>query len=960
MSEGKAQNLTPHQSKYFASLLTRKMSSSDREKLISTVLGANVDPLPYQIDAALFAFRSPFSKGAILADEVGLGKTIEAGIVISQKWAEQKRSLLIVAPANLRQQWSVELQKRFHIPSIILDSQKVKKAEKNNENLLNRQCVIIISYHFAANQHELMQSSKWDLVVFDEAHKLRNVYKPDNVMANTIKDTFKNTPKLLLTATPLQNTLLELYGLVSIIDEDYFGRFESFKDEYTKLSPGKKGEKTLAELRQRLKPIIYRSLRRQVQEYVKYTQRRANTQQFKPTSEETKLYNLVVEYLARDEIYAFSSSQRALITLLLLKLLGSSSFAISHTLESIAYRVETEAAAGVRRDNSGKKMFDEDLLVTIGEESDDELFEDNNHEDKLSQSEIYAMKMEAKELHVMAKLAKDITHESKGDALLIALKNGFEQLPEYKAQRKALIFTESTRTQAYLINLLENSGYAGKVVAFNGSGGGEASNEIYQKWLAKHNGTDIISGVKTSDRRTALTDYFRDEAEIMVATEAAGEGMNLQFCSMVINYDLPWNPQRVEQRIGRCHRMGQKSDVLVFNFLNQDNRAEQRILQLLTEKFKLFDGVFGASDEILGVIESGFDFERNIANLILAGVRMPEKIDDEFDKLQKEFKVKIDQETKSARQHLIDNFDSDVQEKLKIARGENKYYMDLHTEWMWKVSKYILNDYATFDDESFTLSKMPPFAKNAQLGTYSYSKEVDAQHEYRVSHPLALDVLAAAKNLETPVGNIDFSYTGVNQKISVLEPYIGKKGILTIKRYVRTSDVQEEEYYLVLATTAIGIPISPDVAAKLFNLPAQYSQSPVSDYDFTKQEKQAIEKIELEAQQRDSYLMNEEFARIAARADDLRRGFRIRLKKREGEIRQLKKDFQLETDMTKRLDIQRKQIMMHRKQDEEEHEYRQKSRTIDDEMLLLNDTIRASIEARPQINTICTLTWSLK
>ena len=449
MSEGKAQNLTPHQSKYFASLLTRKMSSSDREKLISTVLGANVDPLPYQIDAALFAFRSPFSKGAILADEVGLGKTIEAGIVISQKWAEQKRSLLIVAPANLRQQWSVELQKRFHIPSIILDSQKVKKAEKNNENLLNRQCVIIISYHFAANQHELMQSSKWDLVVFDEAHKLRNVYKPDNVMANTIKDTFKNTTKLLLTATPLQNTLLELYGLVSIIDEDYFGRFESFKDEYTKLSPGKKGEKTLAELRQRLKPIIYRSLRRQVQEYVKYTQRRANTQQFKPTSEETKLYNLVVEYLARDEIYAFSSSQRALITLLLLKLLGSSSFAISHTLESIAYRVETEAAAGVRRDNSGKKMFDEDLLVTIGEESDDELFEDNNHEDKLSQSEIYAMKMEAKELHVMAKLAKDITHESKGDALLIALKNGFEQLPEYKAQRKALIFTESTRTQAY-------------------------------------------------------------------------------------------------------------------------------------------------------------------------------------------------------------------------------------------------------------------------------------------------------------------------------------------------------------------------------------------------------------------------------------------------------------------------------------------------------------------------------
>jgi ERCC4-related helicase len=951
--------ISDHQAKYFADLLTRKTSSADREKLIGTVLDAKVNPLPHQIDAALFAFRSPFSKGAVLADEVGLGKTIEAGIVISQKWAEQKRRLLIVAPANLRQQWALELQEKFHLPSIILDSQKIRKAEKNGDKLLVGRHIIIVSYNFAANYHELMQTVRWDLVVFDEAHKLRNVYKPDNITANTIKNTFKNTPKLLLTATPLQNSLLELYGLVSIIDNDYFGRFDSFKDEYTNINPGEKGEKTLSDLRIRLKPIINRSLRRQVQEYIKYTKRRANTQQFTPNSQEAKLYTQVTEYLAREELYAFSSSQRTLITLLLLKLLGSSSFAISHTLEAIAIRVEIEAKAGIRRDNSGKKIFDTDLLDTVSEESDDELLNDDS-ETKLTPQEIEAMKREAQELRQMSKLAKSITHESKGDALLSALKRGFEELPKYKAKRKAIIFTESTRTQAYLVKLLEKSGYQGKVAMFNGSGGGGRGTEIYKKWLAKHNGTDTISGVKTSDRRAAIVEFFRDEAEIMVATEAAGEGINLQFCSMVINYDLPWNPQRVEQRIGRCHRYGQKSDVLVFNFLNKGNRAEQRILQLLSEKFKLFDGVFGASDEILGAIESGFDFELNIANIILTGVRTPDQIDADFDKIQDVFGERIDKQKKTARQHLIDNFDSDVQEKLKVARGENKYYMDRHTEWLWKVSQHILAHYADFNEEGFTLKSVPPFATGVPLGTYAYSDEADAQHRYRANHPLAIAVLEKAKDINTINGAMEFMYTGAGNKISLLEPYVGQRGELSLVRYTRKSDVQEEEYYLALARTSDGQELATETAAKLFDLEASFNQSTVTPGDYSKQQEKTIAKIEAEAKQRDSHLMNEEFARIASRADDLRRSVRLKLKKREGEIRQLKKDFQTETDMSKRLDLQRKQIMLQRKQDDEEQEYRQKSRAIDDEMLLLNDTIRASIEARPQLETLFIVQWNLK
>ena len=948
--------ITDHQAKYFASLLTRMTSSADREKLVNTVLDATVNPLPHQIDAALFAFRSPFSKGAILADEVGLGKTIEAGIVISQKWAEGKRRLLIVAPANLRQQWSGELLEKFHLPSVIIDSHKLRKAEKSGEPILTGNEIAIVSYNFSANNAELMQSISWDLAVFDEAHKLRNVYKPDNVTANTLKEIFSNTPKLLLTATPLQNSLLELYGLVSMIDDNIFGRLDSFKDEYTNIPAGKKGEKVLAELRTRMRPIINRSLRRQVQEYIKYTKRRAYTQQFMPTPEETRLYNMVTEYLARPELYAFSSSQRALTTLLLLKLLGSSSFAISHTLDAIAYRVEAEAAAGVRRDRSGKKLFDEDLLSTVEEDADDEDLTSES-ETRLSEAEIAEMRLEAKELREMAKLAKSITHESKGDALLSALKLGFDELPKYKAQRKAIIFTESTRTQSYLVDLLEKSGYAGKVVAFNGSGGGEASNEIYQKWLIKHNGTDKISGVKTADRRTALTEHFRDEAEIMVATEAAGEGINLQFCSMVINYDLPWNPQRVEQRIGRCHRYGQKSDVLVFNFINRSNKAEQRILQLLTEKFKLFDGVFGASDEVLGAIESGFDFERNIANIILHGVRMPEQIDAEFDQIQKSFSEKIDKRNKTSRQHLIDNFDDEVQEKLRIARGENKYYMDRHSEWLWLVTQSILRSDATFSNDHFVLHKEMP---NAPSGTYTYSDEVEAQYRYRANHPLALRVLESAKNQSTPDGSLNLDYSSGGKKISVIEKYVGESGVLQVARYVRKSSVQEEEYYFVHAKTSKGVMLDAEAAAKLLEIKGEFSAGPVSEANFDGETKNSIKKIEDDARQRDAHLMNEEFGRIAARADDLRRSVRLKLKKREAEIRQLKKDFQTETDMAKRLDIQRRQIMLQRKQDDEESEYRSKSRAIDDEMLQLNDQIRASIEAASEFDVVFTCNWRLR
>ena len=231
-------------------------------------------------------------------------------------------------------------------------------------------------------------------------------------------------------------------------------------------------------------------------------------------------------------------------------------------------------------------------------------------ESKLTQDDIKAIKSEIKDLEEFHNLAESITYNAKGNVLMTALKAGFAKAKELGSEEKALLFTESRRTQEYLFNLLSQTEYENKIVLFNGTNSDERSKSIYQNWLEKHEGADIITGSQSADMRAALVDYFKNQASIMIATESAAEGMNLQFCSFVVNYDLPWNPQRIEQRIGRCHRYGQKHDVVVVNFLNRKNEADQRVYQLLDEKFKLFSGIFGASDEVLGAIESGVDFEK--------------------------------------------------------------------------------------------------------------------------------------------------------------------------------------------------------------------------------------------------------------------------------------------------------------------------------------------------------------
>ena len=215
----------------------------------------------------------------------------------------------------------------------------------------------------------------------------------------------------------------------------------------------------------------------------------------------------------------------------------------------------------------------------------------------------------------------------------------------------------------------------------------------------QHAGTDRITGSPTADKRAALVEHFREEASIMIATEAAAEGINLQFCNLVVNYDLPWNPQRIEQRIGRCHRYGQKFDVVVVNFLNKANAADVRVYQLLDEKFKLFDGVFGASDEVLGAIESGVDFEKRIV-AIYQKCRTPEQIGFEFNQLQQELEGELEKPKAQAQEQLLDNFDQEVIERVRI---DSAGALDRFHALLWRTTRFYLEPYADFADHRVQL-----------------------------------------------------------------------------------------------------------------------------------------------------------------------------------------------------------------------------------------------------------------
>jgi len=931
---------TDYHAKLFAHELSKRHSVADAEKLAGTLLDAQVDLNPHQVEAALFAFKSPLSKGAILADEVGLGKTIEAGLVLSQKWTERKRRILIITPANLRKQWSQELEEKFFLPTMILEAKNYNRMIKDGvRHPFEQDELVICSFQFAARHSEELMVTRWDLVVIDEAHRLRNVYRPDNKIGKALKGALANAPKVLLTATPLQNSLMELYGLVSIIDDYAFGDAKSFRAQYARLT----GEALFNELKGRLSSVCHRTLRRQVLEYIRYTNRIPITQEFVPTEEEQSLYDLVSEYLRRPSLQALPSSQRTLMTLIMRKLLASSTFAIAGALDSLARKLERQ----LRDDRDIKAHLDEELTEDYEEfeEIEDEWSEDEQEPELLTEEDIETIKSEIEDLRAFRDLAVSIAENAKGEALLGALSAGFQKATELGAPQKTIIFTESRRTQDYLVRLLTANGYDGKLVLFNGTNTDPQSKEIYTNWVEQHKGSDRVTGSRTADMRAALVDYFRNEASIMIATEAAAEGINLQFCSMVVNYDLPWNPQRIEQRIGRCHRYGQQYDVVVVNFLNKNNAADQRVYELLAEKFQLFSGVFGASDEVLGAIESGVEFEKRIVS-IYQDCRSTDEIEQEFERLREEMDSQISETMEDTRRKLLENFDAEVHDRLRINLDKSKEYLGRYEQMLWSVTKHELARQAAFDDPylTFILNELPA-GLSVPLGAYYLAKMGLDGHRYRLGHPLAKHVLDTARGRALNGAEIVFDYSAWPQKAVSVEPFIGKAGTLTAQK-LSVSGADEQDHIILAAITDDGVHLDPNAAMRLFDLPARLS----SEADLAAPEtlRTAIEghrKIVLDdLAQRQASWFDEEMDKLDNWAEDKRAGLKADLKDLDEQIKVLKKETRQTGNLPDKLALQRKVRTLEQKRDAAWREYDAAAKDIE----VQKDTLLDQVEARLQ------------
>lgn len=966
--------ITPYHAKYFAHELTLRKSANDIGKLTASLQDAQVDLNPHQVDAALFAFKSPLSKGAILADEVGLGKTIEAGIILSQKWAERKRKLLVIVPSNLRIQWHQELADKFFLPSLILETKSFNSfiKEENLNPFYQENKIIICSYQFAKSKNAYIRMVSWDLVIIDEAHRLRNVYKPSNKIANAIKNSLDGRKKVLLTATPLQNSILELYGLVSIIDDFTFGDLKSYKSKFSHLVD----QENFTDLRERLQPVCKRTLRRQVFDYINFTARKAIVEEFYPTREEQKLYDWVSEYLQRPKLYALPVSQRQLMTLILRKLIASSSYAIYGTMETLIGRLENLVSGNNTADLSVQMDFEavEDME---DEWKSEEVTEDNGEKkDSLTSEEIEEVLIELADLKRFRDLAGIIRKNTKAEKLFTALQKGFEKLADLGANKKALIFTESRRTQEFLYKLLTAKGsvYEGEVMLFNGSNSDSQSRMIYRDWLKKYQGTDRITGSATADKKAALVDYFKEQATIMIATEAAAEGVNLQFCSLVVNYDLPWNPQRIEQRIGRCHRYGQKYDVVVINFLNKANAADQRVYELLDEKFKLFDGVFGASDEVLGAIGSGMDFEKRIAR-IYNECRDSKSIQDAFDLLQQELQDSISERIRDTQKKLLENIDEEVREKLKVNDRFSRNYLNHFELRLWEVTRFFLKEYAAFTQKefTFTLTRNPFPGETIHPGPYMILRPKEGQKKsdvlipddtniYRVGHPLAQRILQSCRELNVPARLLTFDYTGTPTNISILEKYIGKSGWMQVS-LLSLSSFEEEDHLLIANCTEDMETLDTELSERFFSLNATESEDVSVPYEMNgllteichKEKKEIMEQTAL----RNRDFFDLEIDKLDQWADDMKISLQKEIEDLDAEIKLRKAEARKMMSLENKVQAQRAIKEMEKKRNEKRRSLFEAQDEIDNKKEHLLTEIENQLEQKISLKTLFTIQWKI-
>lgn len=908
--------------------------------LISTAAQSRVDLNPHQVEAALFALRgtqrsSAFSKGVLLADEVGLGKTIEAGLVLAQHWAAKRRRLLLIVPASLRKQWQLELVDRFLLPSDVIDAQTAKSIKGK---VFERDAIVIVSYEYAARRSEDLAGIDWHLVVFDEAHRLRSLHR-DATRAKQLLAALGHRQKILLTATPFQNSLVELWSLVHFIDQDYFGDRKSFELQYRGRSVS--GER-LADLGKRMQPICQRMLRRQVAAdgQIKFTKRYAMTLDFSPTPEEGELYRRVSDWLQDMASVAFPSNGRHLVTLVIRKILASSSFAIEETLNTVISRLERRERVALEDLKAGEAGID----------ADDELPEPDN----AIVEDIDRLRTELAEIKSYRALAGRILRNAKGDALLLALERAFASnalLPG--SSRKAVIFTESVRTQGYLKGLLEAHGYAGQVVLLNGQNTDPSSRAIYQSWTERHRDSARISGSRTADMKAAIVEAFRDDAEILIATESGAEGINLQFCQILVNYDLPWNPQRIEQRIGRVHRYGQKCDVFVVNFVNTENQVDKLVFEILSKKLRLFEGVFGASDEVLGAIEAGIDLERRI-NEILECRRGEVEIAEAFESLRVELDEIIQAVESQTREKVLTGFDHDVQRLLHDRRSNTALGLDERQLHWQAFAQGALG--ATI--ETAAGAPLISIADQCYATDWAHAERSEVEL-IRADQPPFASALQQWRVPPATATRLALHAGQLRQKFVDIDALIGSSGVMQC-RLLAAASFDAGEYLLIAACTADGSALNEETAKRLLLVPGDerpligLDRAPALALADQLQQRQIAQ---LDAQNR--HWFDQESDRLDRWGEDQNAAREIRVKELERQLKEARKAMRATEVFEDRITIKRETARMESDRDQAMVEFYAEKRRIGQQVDALIDDALSRLKFKPEISVLFTVEWEL-
>ncbi|MCZ8154871.1 MAG: SNF2-related protein [Leptospira sp.] len=559
------------------SLLAHQLRRTHNFDKLSSLSNSRTRLLPHQIEST-FIVANSLKPRFILADEVGLGKTIEAGLAVKELiFRRGLKKVLVVTPSPLVVQWQQEMKNKFNEEFAII---RRRNFITNGEDHWRNYNKVITSIDFIKNPKyaEEILKVKWDIVVFDEAHRLRRDYsKVTRSYLFAEKIARKTECLLLLTATPFRGKLEELFYLLHLVDPNILGPYHTFVNDYIV------GGKT--DLKEKISKVL---LRRRKVEVGGFTKRFAKTVRIDLSPIERQFYDETTEYVRREYNLAMGTKNRAVgfVMIVFQKLLDSSVIALLSALQKRKFMLET------------KFHYMKENEVTVDDWDLDETEGVEDFLTELDESEMSNFQRIKRELFTLNRLIH-IGKQIKEDRKSQKLKETLAKLKK-EGHKKFIIFTQFRTTQDHIQSLLESE-Y--KISSFHGS-------------------------LSMDDKERAIQ-RFKEDCEILICTEAGGEGRNLQFANILFNYDLPWSPLKIEQRIGRIHRFGQKDNVYIFNFASKDTVAE-RILEVLTNKIKLFEESIGASDELLGTIEEELDFNSSFMHFI-TGTKTKEEMDTELD-----------------------------------------------------------------------------------------------------------------------------------------------------------------------------------------------------------------------------------------------------------------------------------------------------------------------------------------